>query len=977
MFRHIIIPATMLMLGVIRSTAAPTFSGADLACRATTRVADGQAQLDLTLRNRGETHVYDACAEVTWSGSTTCSPTQSIIEAGTQTNTAIHLGPIPAQRGIYTAIIKIHYTDLTGAPFSLLTSQDVITGLPDTYIPGAQASLDTITQNKHRVIMATISNQTLHPLTVHLKFQATEDGLFATNRMTLVVPPRACASTALPTTCRAKPAYTPQTFLAVLDYDIDAYHQSTALHTTIPPLDFALSVRQTDKKLFMAAIACLAIFTLLQFRRTVPAPEARKHRIRQKLPALFTAGLLTILCGIIFWQLTPTLLFTNTTTVGGDTPAHHYLASHLRDQLFHHGHIVSWADGWWCGFPMFQFYFCLPYALMAALGMIIPHNIAFKLVSVMGMALLPFCAWLAAQRARLPRPTALFMAIATLPLLFDGSHTMWGVNIYSTLAGMIANSISFAIMLLYVACAFRDAEDGVFRIRTVLLLCGLLASHFFTTLIAVLSLAMLPLLQPAGHRLQAARVITLEGLLAGLIMAWWLVPLVIKTPYAMDFGTNWEVSFRRQFSPLHIALLPAVIVAVATGIRRRHAFTLMMAWSLVTALLLFRYGYTCISPVFVNVRLWPFIQYAWLALAALGLGALCTQRRAVEWAVLGILALALTTVVPQSHSIRGWATWNYEGLEKKAIWPLFQELTQPLAHTPGRLAYDLHDGNNRFGSSRIFELVPHLTGKPILEGGLVNSALTSMFSYYIQGETSDTCAGYPTIVQPATFNWVHAVRHLELFNVKHFIARSPRTQQALRQDNAHWRLIKAAGGWELFEMTSHKGNLVFIPAHAPQAVSVRDWKAAAMAWMYTPAALDFPFILLQPGQLPPAGSSVLNSNDYRRCLDTLPADGQGAGFKAATNQTCITHEECLPDGRLRFQTTAIGQPHIIKRSYFPNWKVYGADGVYMVTPGFLLVYPRQAEVELYYGRTPADNLGMFMTLTGLILLLGALTRKRR
>ena len=41
-----------------------------------------------------------------------------------------------------------------------------------------------------------------------------------------------------------------------------------------------------------------------------------------------------------------------------------------------------------------------------------------------------------------------------------------------------------------------------------------------------------------------------------------------------------------------------------------------------------------------------------------------------------------------------------------------------------------------------------LAGKPVLEGGLVNSALGSMYAYTIQGETSRTCAGFPPIVTP-------------------------------------------------------------------------------------------------------------------------------------------------------------------------------------------------------------------------------------
>jgi len=71
--------------------------------------------------------------------------------------------------------------------------------------------------------------------------------------------------------------------------------------------------------------------------------------------------------------------------------------------------------------------------------------------------------------------------------------------------------------------------------------------------------------------------------------------------------------------------------------------------------------------------------------------------------------------------VRTWASWNYGGLETKDSWPTFRALVMPLKGTPGRLANDLSPDNERFGSSRIFELVPSLIGKPILEGGLVKA----------------------------------------------------------------------------------------------------------------------------------------------------------------------------------------------------------------------------------------------------------------
>ena len=43
-----------------------------------------------------------------------------------------------------------------------------------------------------------------------------------------------------------------------------------------------------------------------------------------------------------------------------------------------------------------------------------------------------------------------------------------------------------------------------------------------------------------------------------------------------------------------------------------------------------------------------------------------------------------------------------------------------------------------------------------------------------------------------------------------------------------------------------------------------------------------------------------------------------------------------------------------KASYFPNWKVSGAEGPYRVTPNLMVVVPTDTHVELHYGWTPVD-----------------------
>ena len=72
---------------------------------------------------------------------------------------------------------------------------------------------------------------------------------------------------------------------------------------------------------------------------------------------------------------------------------------------------------------------------------------------------------------------------------------------------------------------------------------------------------------------------------------------------------------------------------------------------------------------------------------------------------------------------------------------------------------------------------------------------------------------------------------------------------------------------------------------------------------------------------------------------------------------------------IKFTTNLIGHPHLIKVSYHPNWKVEGADKIYLVSPSFMLVYPDQADVRLYFGKSIYNYIGEALSLIGLSILL--------
>ena len=145
----------------------------------------------------------------------------------------------------------------------------------------------------------------------------------------------------------------------------------------------------------------------------------------------------------------------------------------------------------------------------------------------------------------------------------------------------------------------------------------------------------------------------------------------------------------------------------------------------------------------------------------------------------------------------------------------------------------------------------------------------------------------------------------------------------------------------MYELTTHSGSYVFIPKNQPVPLVTNDWKQAGLDWIYDVALLDHPRILL--------GRSESS--------EKIPATALPA-------ESCRIWDEKVADNSISFKTTGIGLPHIVKCTYYPNWKVRGAKN-YMVTPCFMLVYPEQEEVELYYGSTLSDYAGRFLSALGL------------
>ena len=183
-------------------------------------------------------------------------------------------------------------------------------------------------------------------------------------------------------------------------------------------------------------------------------------------------GILVVLscCSLVLWQLHPALLLRNTTANGGDMGAHVWFPAYLRDHLLPSFRVAGWSPDWFAGFPAGQFYFPFPALLVVLADLVLPYNVAFKLVTALGPVLLPASAYFFGRGLRVRRPGPELFAIGTTLFLFfkgvaatPGSHDatiqfnqrIMGGPIVSGLAGEYSFTLALAFGVAFLgALAF-------------------------------------------------------------------------------------------------------------------------------------------------------------------------------------------------------------------------------------------------------------------------------------------------------------------------------------------------------------------------------------------------------------------------------------------------------------------------------------------------------------------------------------------
>jgi uncharacterized membrane protein len=244
-----------------------------------------------------------------------------------------------------------------------------------------------------------------------------------------------------------------------------------------------------------------------------------------------TAIEILVLVTLVFYLLDyfkPELILLKTTVTGGDTGSHNYLVYYMKNYLLPKGTVFGWSPDWYAGFPIFQFYFPLPYLIASFIAYFLPIEIALKIVTVSGIFLLPITAYTCFRLMDFEFPIPSFAAILTIPFLFLESHTIYGGNIPSTLAGEFSYSIGLALSVLLLGLFYRGIKTGQNSVLISLLLAIIALTHLLPTFLVVTTMLYFVYMHKTSGKL--GYTIKILGL-AFALSSFWSIPFLLKSNY--------------------------------------------------------------------------------------------------------------------------------------------------------------------------------------------------------------------------------------------------------------------------------------------------------------------------------------------------------------------------------------------------------------------------------------------------------------
>ncbi|MEX2132567.1 MAG: hypothetical protein WEB67_00390 [Acidimicrobiia bacterium] len=326
--------------------------------------------------------------------------------------------------------------------------------------------------------------------------------------------------------------------------------------------------------------------------------------------------------------------------------------------------------------------------------------------------------------------------------------------------------------------------------------------------------------------------------------------------------------------------------------------------------------------------------------------------------------------------VDGWAKWNYEGYEAKQPWPEYETLMADIAALPpGRVQWEGNSEWNQYGTPMSPMLIPYWTedSHQSMEGLYFESSLTTPFHFINSSEMSLGASNPIPGLSYNNFQLERGLKHLAIYGVSYYVNITPEAGEEADSIDSMTKVatsgpfgIYALPETQLVEAAGFVPSVYEVPERGMLAALIgsdtvtgsdgeplASFHDMALEWYDDVDNLDRWIVADGP-----------DSWQRIESLDEREAELTGVSEGAVSDVV-------VDDHLISFHTEAVGVPHLVKVSYFPNWEATGAEGPYRAAPSLMVVIPTEENVVIEFNDTWAELSGKILTVAGILALIVA------
>ena len=667
------------------------------------------------------------------------------------------------------------------------------------------------------------------------------------------------------------------------------------------------------------------------------------------------------------------LVFSDLLPTGGDMGAHIVPTKFFVTELFNNFKLSGWSQDWFAGYPVYYFYFPLPPIITSLLNLLFPFSISFKTMVLISQVLLVISIELL-MRKNSKEFSFYGFAVGLLYLLTE-SFTIFGGNLASSLAGQYSFTYSIAFGNLSIFYLVKSKYKYSVEIGSLLIGLSVL-SHLIPFMIYLPIFAVYFLKSDVKIYKKTA---------AFLFFLFVAIRFSISLFLNLEFTTNMTYTPYTQLSDLvKPDVLPFVLGSAIYIISSKSRTSLNVIsgfeiYLISISIYLFFYGP---ESALWNGRVVPFfnmgiiilffnllhfdiknlikkIQGKYpLILFILIINSYFMYLYYSKWGntystttisvILFFLFMFLVSINSEKFLIYitivsltfgtlsylpHWLNWNFSGYESKDNWKDITTLYQGLDKLPpGRIMWEPNSDLNKYGTPMVLMTIPMFTDHQSVEGLYFDSSITTPFHFLTVSGVAERPSNPVGGLAYINGEFDKGFRLMEELGVDYFIAYTSSIKDKANA-NENFNFLFSNEIFNVYSINSEKVELVKDNLYIYESPDFYERLRNAV---------------LREGNEESFFDVAYKSFKEESSYKIIENYDKSFAVQGDENTELLITDLNIQNNLITFKTNKPNKLHLIKVSYFPNWKIENGHGPFRISPSFMAVVPNDEIVEIKF-----------------------------